>query len=160
DVPTTGQPTVPDEVPVGTGRANTRGTLAFARLPTFNDANGNGVQDPGEATIPGGGPDSATSGFFVNLGDNSANLDNQNGGFDVFGQIASGTDANGQPAADPVSVIDALSQLQDVNRTIDDAVVLEPNVTFTAVSSNDAAIHPVNPTDATGEMGLQFNGPV
>src|SRR5207237_6109598 len=110
DVPSTGQPTVPDEVAAGAGRHNTRGTLAFARLPAFNDANNNGVQDPGEASIPGGGPNSATSGFFFNLGDNSANLNNQNGGFDVFGQVAAGTDASGAPAADPVSVIDALSQ--------------------------------------------------
>ena len=33
------------------------------------------------------GPDTATSQFFFNLGDNSANLDNQNGGFTVFGQV-------------------------------------------------------------------------
>ncbi len=38
-----------------------------------------------------GEPDSATSGFFFNLADNSANLDNQNGGFTVFGRILSGT---------------------------------------------------------------------
>jgi cyclophilin family peptidyl-prolyl cis-trans isomerase len=38
-----------------------------------------------------GEPDSATSGFFINLADNSTNLDNQNGGFTVFGRILSGT---------------------------------------------------------------------
>ena len=35
----------------------------------------------------GGDPDSATSQWFVNLSDNSGNLDNQNGGFTVFGQV-------------------------------------------------------------------------
>jgi len=35
--------------------------------------------------------DSAANGFFFNLADNSANLDNQNGGFTVFGQIISGS---------------------------------------------------------------------
>lgn len=35
----------------------------------------------------GGDPNSATSQFFFNLGDNSANLDKQNGGFTVFGKI-------------------------------------------------------------------------
>lgn len=39
----------------------------------------------------GGDPDSATSQFFINLADNSENLDNQNGGFTAFGRIA--TDA-------------------------------------------------------------------
>jgi len=44
--------------------SNTRATVAMAKL--------------------GGNPDSATSQLFVNLGNNSANLDNQNGGFTVF----------------------------------------------------------------------------
>ena len=35
----------------------------------------------------GGDPDSATSEFFFNLGDNSSNLNNQNGGFTVFAQV-------------------------------------------------------------------------
>ena len=155
DVVTTGQPTVPDELAQNTGHDNVRGTVAFARQAD--------------------NPASATSGFFFNLANNTGNVDAsgnplnppntqglnyQNGGFDVFGQVVSGTGTNGQPAADPVSVIDALAQLQDVNRTIDDAVVLEPNVTFTAVSSDPAAVQVVNPADAEGKLGLQFNGPV
>jgi peptidyl-prolyl cis-trans isomerase A (cyclophilin A) len=47
--------------------SNVRGTIAMAKL--------------------GGNPDSATSQFFVNLNDNSGNLDIQNGGFSVFGQV-------------------------------------------------------------------------
>lgn len=49
------------------GVSNTRGTVAMAKL--------------------GGDPDSATSQWFVNLGDNSANLDDQNGGFTVFAKV-------------------------------------------------------------------------
>ena len=36
----------------------------------------------------GDDPNSATSEFFFNVGDNSANLDNQNGGFTVFARVA------------------------------------------------------------------------
>ncbi len=46
------------------GVSNLRGTIAMAKR--------------------GGDPDSATNQFFFNLNDNSANLDNQNGGFTVF----------------------------------------------------------------------------
>jgi cyclophilin family peptidyl-prolyl cis-trans isomerase len=47
--------------------SSTIGTIAMAKSP--------------------GDPNSATDEFFFNLGDNSSNLDNQNGGFTVFGQV-------------------------------------------------------------------------
>jgi cyclophilin family peptidyl-prolyl cis-trans isomerase len=53
------------------GVSNTRGTIAMAKV--------------------GNNPNSATSEFFFNLADNSGNLDSQNGGFTVFGQVMNGT---------------------------------------------------------------------
>ena len=53
-------------------RSNTRGTIAMAKI--------------------GNNPDSATNQWFFNLADNSSNLDNQNGGFTVFGKTKTETD--------------------------------------------------------------------
>jgi len=61
------------------GIANERGTVSMAKM--------------------GGDPNSATSQFFVSLGDNRANLDYQNGGFTVFGRVA----GNGMAVADTIS---------------------------------------------------------
>ena len=65
--------------------SNTRGTVAMAKLS--------------------GNPNSATSQWFVNLADNSLNLDNQNGGFTVFGRVI----------FDGMKVIDVIGKLPIAN---------------------------------------------
>jgi peptidyl-prolyl cis-trans isomerase A (cyclophilin A) len=52
--------------------SNVRGTIAMAKL--------------------GNDPNSATSQWFINLANNAANLDDQNGGFTVFGEVTEGMD--------------------------------------------------------------------
>lgn len=84
-------------------RSNVRGTIAFARL--------------------GGDPDSATSQWFFNLADNSANLDTQNGGFTVFGQVLGEED---------LETIDAIADLAVVNAT-----PLFPGFPFAELPVND-----------------------
>jgi cyclophilin family peptidyl-prolyl cis-trans isomerase len=61
--------TIPTDPPVPNepGISNLRGTVAMAKLS--------------------GDPDSATSQWYINLDDNSADLDSANGGFTVFGQV-------------------------------------------------------------------------
>lgn len=78
---------VPDHGPVKNepGIENVRGTLAMAKL--------------------GGDPDSATNQFFINLGDNRANLDNQNGGFTVFAEVM----------PEDLPMLDKLNRLERVN---------------------------------------------
>ncbi len=74
--------------------SNIRGTVAMAKL--------------------GGDPDSATSQFFVNLSDNSANLDNQNGGFTVFAVVVEG-----------MNVVDMIAAVElDGETPVDDVILI------------------------------------
>lgn len=77
--------------------SNLRGTIAMAKLP--------------------GNPDSATCQFFINLVDNSRHLDDQNGGFTVFGKVTEGMD-----------VVDAIALVNTTTKMGMDDVPVEPVV--------------------------------
>ncbi|MFH1419061.1 MAG: PKD domain-containing protein [Planctomycetota bacterium] len=77
-------------------RSNVRGTVAMAKV--------------------GGDPDSATSQFFVNLADNSENLDNQNGGFTVFANVIEGMDV-----ADAISLV----EVDGNDRPLEDVLLIK-----------------------------------
>jgi len=89
--PIVNEPCIRDtEIPVMGGtveicseRGNERGTVAMAK--------------------PADDPDSATSQWFINLTDNRPNLDNQNGGFSVFGRVL----------GEGMEVVDQIASLPD-----------------------------------------------
>lgn len=100
-----------DTVPTGTPvvnepeLSNVRGTIAMAKLA--------------------GDPDSATSQWFINIADNSANLDVQNGGFTVFGQVL----------ADGMDVVDAINALPRYN--LGGAANAIPLIDYDSASNED-----------------------
>lgn len=104
------------------GISNTRGTVAMAKL--------------------GGDPDSATSQWFINLADNSANLDAQNGGFTVFaGVLFQG-----------MTLFDDIATLQRVNfgGALSSTPTINFDVTQTPQVENFVVINSVVIHDVTG----------
>jgi len=85
--------------------SNIRGTIAMAKLP--GDAN------------------SATNQWFFNLANNAANLDDQNGGFTVFGEIT----------GDGMAILDVLAALPTYN--FDGALTDLPLQNYTATDFAD-----------------------
>jgi phospholipase/lecithinase/hemolysin/cyclophilin family peptidyl-prolyl cis-trans isomerase/Ca2+-binding RTX toxin-like protein len=99
-----------------TERSNLRGTIAMAKL--------------------GDDPNSATNQWFFNLADNSANLDNQNGGFTVFGQAISDNDLATIDAIAAVPIYNAGGAFTNLpltqNTNSDDNFIRFSSITVTA----------------------------
>ncbi|MCP5548488.1 MAG: peptidylprolyl isomerase [Akkermansiaceae bacterium] len=104
------------------GISNVAATVAMAKLP--------------------GDPNSATSQFFASIGDNSSNLDGQNGGFTVFGRVA----------GDGMSVVNAINLLPTKTYTVD---VDGTDQDLDDVPMNDAtAPATIDPTKLVGILSV------
>ena len=102
-------------------RSNLTGTLAMAKT--------------------GLGPNTATSEWFVNLGDNSGNLDQQNGGFTVFGKVTQGMNVVNAIAALTTYNFSGATDTQGTPSTNDD----EPSLGSINGALNDLPLQNYNP---------------
>jgi cyclophilin family peptidyl-prolyl cis-trans isomerase len=116
------------------GRSNLRGTIAMAKL--------------------GGDPDSATNQWFFNMGDNSANLDNQNGGFTVFGQVL----GNGMDIVDLIAQTPVWNALS-LNGAFSDLPLRNFDNTSFPDESNLAVINSITRVDELTYRFVQSSSP-
>jgi cyclophilin family peptidyl-prolyl cis-trans isomerase len=118
------------------GISNLRGTIASAKIGSRNSSfsNGAGTVDRDDSFGYLGSPDSATSDFFFNLGNNAANLDNQNSGFTAFGRVTT----SGMAVVDAISAVPIGSYTSDKSLIVDGTLV-----PFTSIPMN-AATAPAN----------------
>lgn len=103
--------------------SNTRGTVAMAKLPD--------------------NPDSATNQWFVNLANNSSNLDNQNGGFTVFGRVIFGG----------MTIFDAIEDLPPTDLNLGGSRTPVPLINFNdppILVSHFVQINQIEVTNTTG----------
>jgi cyclophilin family peptidyl-prolyl cis-trans isomerase len=118
--PTTAQSVVTDpsiQNEFDLGRSNIERTIAMAKL--------------------GGDPNSATSQFFFNLGNNASNLDFQNGGFTVFGKVIGGWDV---VQAITGFAVQNLNSFFTSGQQAFDSVPVRPNTTNQVVTIIDAEV--------------------
>jgi peptidyl-prolyl cis-trans isomerase A (cyclophilin A) len=115
--------------------SNVRGTIAMAKV--------------------GGNANSATSQFFINVNNNSTNLDTQNGGFTVFGQVI----GDGMLVADAINDLtrfnfgSPFSELPlrnytntNVEPTADNIVIVNDIVIIDATVNSNPTLNPVRNT--------------
>ncbi len=95
------------------GNSNVRGTLAMAKLDSQ--------------------PNSATNQFFFNLGNNSANLDNQNGGFTAFARVL----GTGMTVVDAIAAVPQ-ANVQTQNGTVNPAPIGFPDIPLINHTSSNA----------------------
>jgi len=106
--------------------SNVRGTIAMAKIA--------------------GNPNSATSQWFINLKDNSIDLDGANGGFSVFGQVM----------GDGMAVIDAIAALQvwNAGSPFNEVPLIDFSGSGTIQEENLVFVDVVEPSDFVINAGL------
>lgn len=118
------------------GISNKRGTIAMAKL--------------------GNDPNSATSQWFINLADNSANLDAQNGGFAVFGRVI----GTGMVAADRIAALPTypfaspFDALPLQNYVSPNAVKIENLVSLPAIAQLPSVHSPLNYSSSSDNIAI------
>ena len=127
-------------------RSNTRGTLAFAKL--------------------GNDPNSATNQWFFNLADNSENLDNQNGGFTVFGEVLTESDLAPFDAIAGLPTLDGGGAFANLPFVIEDednasfigldsvTLLQEDELEFSVIGNSNPEL--VDATITEGELSLNY----
>ncbi|MDQ6655139.1 MAG: peptidylprolyl isomerase [Verrucomicrobiota bacterium] len=135
---------------LGTGNPNGTGNVLATQVATFAAIQNEPFISNLRGTIAmaklGGDPNSATSQWFINLADNSANLDAQNGGFTVFGRVA----GNGMTVADAIAALPRI-----------DASGGDPSSPFTALPvRNYASPNPVKVSNLVSLPGIAQISPL
>ncbi len=140
------------------GGYTTDGTPIPTAAPIMNEFGQSNVQGTIAMAKVGDDPNSATSQWFFNVANNSQNLDNQNGGFTVFGKVISGfsliQQINQLPTTSATIGVSSFTDLPVVNLamgatpTADNLVTVNqvfvaPKDTFTATSDVPGLVNPV-----------------
>lgn len=142
-----GRPAVENEP----GITNAVGTIAAAKVGARNSVATlvGGAQEPRDDSYGYvGNPDSATTDFFFNLENNNTNLDNQNGGFTVFGRLTN-------PAQEVVRLIAGLPVGSYVNNNTTTAysASLDKRILVDEVPTAWSSI-PMNAETAPADMNI------
>ena len=132
------------------GISNVRGMISSAKVGARNSTavltSGSVPRDDSFGYV--GNPDSATTDFFVNLGNNASNLDNQNGGFTTFGRVVS----SGMTVVDSIATLPTGSYLNNnttntYNASLDKRLIVDGSfVPYSGI--------PMNATTAPADMDV------
>ena len=115
----------------------------------FDGINRSNLVDTVAMAKMGNNPNSATNQFFFNLGDNHANLDAQNGGFTVFGQLVGPTDHTVVNNLASTTVKDESAAAGITDATVRGALNAIPLKNYTGTTF---------PTDTTAANFLEITG--